>query len=171
MSPGLACCIQCWTNTVPTSATCHHIRYSSASQLCSICVLYKWWLFAGNCVRNGLGGFHQWCPWKFRIFWPPPPLVTYMITQLISTLVHFSTTPLPPSSADVIDGSPLRAGCYSWAALYLMDSMTLYSVLQYTLACWHRLSLAMMMYRYSNGIWVLRLRETAPLFRCSGSKA
>ena len=32
-----------------------------------------------------------------------------MITQLISTLVHFSTTPSPPSSADVIDGSPLIA--------------------------------------------------------------
>ena len=30
-----------------------------------------------------------------------------MITQLISTLVHFSTTPSPPSSADVIDVSPL----------------------------------------------------------------
>ena len=32
-----------------------------------------------------------------------------MITQLISSLVHFSTTPLPPSGADVIDGSPLIA--------------------------------------------------------------
>ena len=27
---------------------------------------------------------------------PSPPLVTYMITQLISTLVHFSTTRVVP---------------------------------------------------------------------------
>ena len=36
-----------------------------------------------------------------------------MITQLISTLVHSSTIPLPPSSADVIDGSPLTAYYYA----------------------------------------------------------
>ena len=47
-------------------------------------------------------------------FLDPLPIVTYMITQLISTLVHSSTTPLPPSSVDVIVGSPLR-GCLKLA--------------------------------------------------------
>ena len=46
-------------------------------------------------------------------FLDPPPPVTYMITQLISTVVHFSTTPYPPphppSSMDIIDGSPLES--------------------------------------------------------------
>ena len=40
-----------------------------------------------------IGGFHQWSPWKFRIFLNPSP--TYMVTQLISTVVHFPTTPSP----------------------------------------------------------------------------
>ena len=52
-----------------------------------------------------MGSFHQWRPRIFWIFWSPPPLVTYMIMQLISSDVHFSLT--PPLSADVIDGSPL----------------------------------------------------------------
>ena len=38
---------------------------------------------------------------------PPSPLVTVPLTQLISTFVCFSTT---PSSADVMNGSPLRTG-------------------------------------------------------------
>ena len=29
-------------------------------------------LFHKQCVQS-LGGFHQWRPWTFLIFWPPPP--------------------------------------------------------------------------------------------------
>ena len=46
-----------------------------------------------------------------------------MITQLISTLVHFSTTPLPPSSTDVIDGSPLSSGEIVHSSMYLVNNM------------------------------------------------
>ena len=45
---------------------------------------------------------------KISNFFTPSPPVTYMITQLISTLVHFSTTPSPPQARTSLMEAPLH---------------------------------------------------------------
>ena len=48
-------------------------------------------------IESTLRGLPSMTSAKISDFWtPPPPPVTYMIKQLISTVVAFSNTPPPP---------------------------------------------------------------------------
>ena len=53
-------------------------------------------------LRERRGAVHILRPQKFKIFGPPPPLVTVPFTQPIITLVGFWANPLSPLVRDII---------------------------------------------------------------------